>query len=209
MKKKTFQYGGFTFEPAGQFSDYGIKPGKNEFKQICSALYYTNRDGVADGDEDYDYAGFYLAATDKNADVFLCLDNKVLYVPCQGVLAEFNQQDDASEITLSYYRRRREHEQRERDEKKAALREASYFTYTQSEAVKKAIAALEECRDLGIDFAVQDDTLYAFRRDTLTDLTENMVARKGQASLDLIYQVAPEIWNAADGLYANVKSETK
>lgn len=209
MAKKTFQYGGFTFEPAGQFSDYGIKPGKNEFKQICSALYYTNRDGVADGDEDYDYKEFYQASTDKDADVFLCLDNKVMYVPFSGFLAEFWKKGTLEEITLAYYRRRRQREQRAYEEKKADLKNASFFTPEQNDAFLKAYKALDACRDLGVDFAIQDDILFAFRTDTLKDLTENMVPRKGQAPLKLIYQLAPEIWNANDGLYANVKEEHK
>lgn len=38
METKTFTYGGYTFEPRGQFKDYGIKPGKDEFKEISCKL---------------------------------------------------------------------------------------------------------------------------------------------------------------------------
>lgn len=209
MAKKTFQYGGFTFEPAGQFSDYGIKPGKDEFRRISKSLYYNNRAGVADGDEEFDYDEFYKASTDKEADVFLCLENNVMYVPIQGCLAEFNKRDHPKEVLTEYYRRRRLREEEMRGRKKAALKNASFFTPEQHDAYLKACKAIDACYGLGVKLAVRDDTLYAFRADTLTNLTENMVPRNGQAPLELLYDLTHEIWDANDGLYANVKEEHK
>lgn len=98
---KQFTYGGYTFEPRGQFSDYGIKSGKNMFGSVSRYLYSINFGKVADGNEDYDYDEFYRAAN-SDADIFYCIETKELYVPCGKSLQIFDITGNGENVSRRY-----------------------------------------------------------------------------------------------------------
>ena len=203
---KTFNYGGFTFEPAGQFKDYGIMPGKREMVNITRALFYPNNGYVADGDTAFDYDGFYKAAGGCEDDVFLCKENGEHYVPCARCLPVFDQTSSYDEVHERYERRCAEREEHERFMKQQALKEAMVPTEEQHMAIIELGKAVKHCEDIGLRFAACDDTVVAIRTDLLEDLTDNLVPMKGQEAItECMYHVIENVLDASCGLYANVK----
>ena len=198
MANKTFTYGGYTFEPRGTFKDFGIKPGKQQFVKISRALHLANwelRFCVADGDEHFDYDKFYEASGGKDADVFYCKETGELYVPCAGTLQVFDQKSTSEEVRECYRRRKQER-----------LQNVMCFTEEQHQAFNALMDAIVRCKQLGIDYAVNDSDVYAFRADLLEDLTSDMAPRKGQESIENgLCCIVEGAWDANDGLYANVK----
>lgn len=79
-----FTYGGKHFIPEGRFDEE-----KSSLDEILSKLTHDAELGFCIPDykypSKYPYSqdGFYEAATDKRCDVFRCLENNALYVPCQ------------------------------------------------------------------------------------------------------------------------------
>ena len=208
MERKTFIYGGYTFEPKGQFKDYGIKPGKNEFRNICSKLNNSNFGYVADGDEPFDYDEFYKAAGGCDDDVFLCKENGILYVPCAKSLQIFTPEPhEYGSVTEAYNRRRAAIEEHKEFVKKEALKDAMYFTEEQHAALIELSHAVKKCKDLGLQFSHDGDYVFVFRADLLADLTSDMVPMEGQTRIpDECYQTAIYgVWDSCDGLYANAK----
>ena len=200
-----FKYGGYTFEPRGQFKDFGIKADRNEFYNIIRTLHYPNRGKVADGDEPFDYDEFFTAAGKQVDDVFYCHETGEMYVPCSEDLAVFDQKCYGEEVMARCNRRIAERQERERFEKREALKNASFFTPEQNEAYLELYKAIDNLRNMGVDFAFNDGTLFAFRTDLLKDLTDNMAPMQGQEPIELFYECAADVWTAHDGLYANVK----
>ena len=192
MAKKEFQYGGYTFEPRGQFKDYGIKPGKNEFRDICSKLNNSNFGCVADGDEPFDYDEFYKAAGGCDDDVFLCKENGILYVPCAKSLQIFTPEPhEYGSVTEAYNRRRAAIEEHKEFVKREALKDAMYFTEEQLAALIELSRAAKKCQSVGLQFSSDKEYVFAFRADLLEDLTEDMVPMEGQTRIpDECYQTA-------------------
>lgn len=179
---KTFNYGGYTFEPRGQFKDFGIKADRDEFFNITKALHYPRfpeNDTVADGNEPYSYDGFYEAAGEKNDDVFYCVETKELYVPCVGALAVFDQKHSGEEVKRRCDNRRAEREAYERYMKREALKDAMYFTEGQHQAYITLQKAVAECSRQGMQFAFDGDHVHVFRADLLKDITTDMVPKRG------------------------------
>lgn len=206
MKTNTFTYGGYTFEPRGQFKDYGIKKGKNEMRNICRALHYYNAGYVADGKEKFNYDEFYKAAGQCEDDVFFCKETTELYVPCAAVLSIFDRKSTYEEVGDRYNKRIAQREEQERTVKREALKQAMILTDEQSRAIDALREAAYKCCELGLNFAVDGSDMYAFRADTLKDLTDNMVPMEGQEQIESgLYLAIENAWDACDGLYANVK----
>ena len=207
METKTFTYGGYTFEPAGQFKDYGIKPGRNEMRQICRAIHYPNSGYVADGDVKFDYDEFYKAAGDDcDADVFFCKETGEQYVPCSSVLCVFDKASSSDEVMERYRARIAKREEHERSVKQEALKNAMCLTDKQTVAINALREAAFKCSELGLNFAADGTDLYVFRADLLQDITEDMAAAKGQERIETgMYLAIENAWDACEGLYANVK----
>lgn len=206
---KTFKYGGYTFESRGQFKDFGIKAGKNEFHNICKALHcprHPENNKVADGEEQFVYEDFYKAAGEQESDVFYCHETGELYVPCGGYMPIFDQKSTGDEVRERYRNRIAQREEREREAKREALKNAMTFTEEQHQAYINLRHAAKECLKLGLEFAY-DGSLSVYRADLLKDVTTNMAPMQGQ--VDVAYRsflsVTGSIVNATDGLYANVK----
>jgi len=203
---KTFKYGGYTFEPRGQFKDFGIKADKNEFYNITRALHYPNSGKVADGDEPFNYDDFYKAAGEQVDDVFYCKETGELYVPCADVLAVFDQKCRGDEVLARCNRRIAEREEQERMKKREELKNAMCLTDKQRDAINALREAAVACCEAGLNFAANGTDMYVFRADLLKDLTDNMVPMEGQEQITTgMYLAIENAWDACEGLYANVK----
>lgn len=218
---KTFKYGGYTFEPRGQFKDFGIEPGKREMVEITRALHiadWNNRFNVADGNEHFDYDEFYKASGGSDADVFYCPETGELYVPSAKVLNVFDKTSTDEDVEMRYRKRIAVREERERFAKNEALKNAMCLTEKQHELFRWLCRVIEECQNNGLDFAITHETntnlqvsewydLKVFRTDLLKDLTGDMAPLDGQSPIpsESMLTVKYGLWNTEDGLYANVK----
>lgn len=90
VKDKTFEYGGYHFVPVTSYdhSDSG-------FRQVTSRLKTDHELGFHAVDYygtkkfPYDYEGFYQAAGGKTCDIFRCVENGKLYIPCDFELQQY------------------------------------------------------------------------------------------------------------------------
>lgn len=207
METKTFTYGGYTFEPRGQFKDYGIKPDRDELRNICCKLNNSGFGLVADGDEPFDYSEFYKAAGGCEDDVFMCRENGILYVPCGASMQIFTPEPhEYGSVTAAYNRRRAEREEHIRFQKQEALKNVMCLTDEQTVAVNALREAAFKCSELGLNFAADGTDMYVFRADLLQDITEDMAAADGQERIETgMYLAIENAWDACEGLYANPK----
>lgn len=207
MAKTTFTYCGYTFEPQGQFKDYGIRKGEREMRDICRALHYYNAGCVADGDVKFDYDEFYKASGNCQDDIFLCKETGERYVPCAAVLAIFDRDSTDDEVGRRYESRRFLREEHERFVKQEALKGAMYFTEEQHQVMAELGRVVKKCKDLGLQFSHDGDYVFSFRSDLLKDLTEDMAPTAGQEQIpsECFQTAIYGVWDSSEGLYANVK----
>lgn len=87
-----FEYQGYHFRPAGKLEK------AEDFFQITARLRRDVELGIMQdnygGQKKHDYSreSFYAASTDKEADVFLCLENGKEYAPCEHELQEYRRE---------------------------------------------------------------------------------------------------------------------
>ena len=94
MQKLIFEYGGKHFVPVRKFEK---KDG--DFYQITRRLRTDREFGFFRADcygkdsqkADYNHEEFYAASTDKTCDIFQCMENGKLYVPCEYELQEYSE----------------------------------------------------------------------------------------------------------------------
>lgn len=94
MQESTFEYGGKHFIPVRKFEK---KDG--DFYQITRRLrtdrefgfFQADYDGKGSQKAEYSHEGFYAASTDKTCDIFRCVENGKLYVPCEYELQEYSE----------------------------------------------------------------------------------------------------------------------
>lgn len=90
-----FVYQGYHFKPLRQFAE-----SEGDFFDITRRLKRDDELGMMDADyygkqkRPYSHEEFYAASTDKEADIFLCLENQKEYVPCQHELQEYMQKPE-------------------------------------------------------------------------------------------------------------------
>lgn len=90
MKKQPFEYGRYHFIPErkltskeNNFSTISRRQRIDEQLGICRPGYtYKSK-------YPYSYEDFYNASTDKKCDLFRCVENGKLYVPCTNDLQEY------------------------------------------------------------------------------------------------------------------------
>lgn len=93
MQEKTFEYGGYHFIPERKF-----RKQENDFFKITRRLRrdmelgFFAADYYGEGSQKfpYSYDSFYAASTDKECDIFRCVENGRLYVPCQYELQQYD-----------------------------------------------------------------------------------------------------------------------
>ena len=82
-----FEYNGYHFEPVRKLKE-------SEKKDICTFSKHIRSDrelGICDYNVDwkkhnYSWKDFYSASNDSQLDIFLCVENGKLYVPCEHEL---------------------------------------------------------------------------------------------------------------------------
>lgn len=90
-----FEYQGYHFRLAGRFEN------AEDFYQITARLRRDTELGMMQEDYGgqkkhvYSRESFYAASTDKEADVFLCLENGKEYAPCEQELKEYRREASA------------------------------------------------------------------------------------------------------------------
>ena len=93
MQEKTFEYGGYHFIPERKF-----RKQENDFFKITRRLRrdmelgFFAADYYGEGSQKfpYSYDSFYAASTDKECDIFRCVENGRLYIPCQYELQQYD-----------------------------------------------------------------------------------------------------------------------
>lgn len=78
MKNNTFEYNGFTFKP--------VRKLKITEAHISDFSKYIDESARIPLDEPYDYDLFYKASGNSKMDIFQCVENGKLYVPCDNGL---------------------------------------------------------------------------------------------------------------------------
>jgi hypothetical protein len=95
MNKEQFEYGGYHFIPERRFNQQD-----GDFFSITRKLNSDRELGFFAADYNngqkfpYSYDDFYAASTDKKCDVFRCVENGKLYVPCQYELQQYRETPD-------------------------------------------------------------------------------------------------------------------
>ncbi len=93
MREQIFLYGGKHFMPVRKFEN---KDG--DFYEITRRLRLDIELGIfkegycqekSQGVVPYSHEAFYQAATDKTCDIFRCMENGKLYIPCEYGLQEY------------------------------------------------------------------------------------------------------------------------
>ncbi len=87
---KVFNYGGFSFEPVRKFNNSDGDFVKISHKLKRCKLLKLWKDGYYEEENNYNYSyeKFYSEANSK-FDIFKCLENGKLYVPCSNELFEY------------------------------------------------------------------------------------------------------------------------
>lgn len=91
MKTKIFKYGGKRFVPVRKFTKLD-----GGFSKIAHALIVNNDLGFQEvnyyGNQkfSYNYDEFQKASTEKDCDLFRCIETNKLYVPCRHELQEYD-----------------------------------------------------------------------------------------------------------------------
>lgn len=90
MSRKVFEYGGYHFIPERQFS-----VNENDFSYISRrqrmdrALGFCEPGYAYESKFPYSHKSFYAASPDKECDLFRCVENGRLYLPCEHDLQEY------------------------------------------------------------------------------------------------------------------------
>jgi len=92
MHDMTFEYGGKHFIPVRKFTQqdgdfYTIT--RRLRSDLTLGFFQADYYGEESKKVDYSHKNFYAAATDKTSDIFRCVENGKLYVPCQYELQEY------------------------------------------------------------------------------------------------------------------------
>ena len=90
MKKRAFSYGGFHFIPERKFTTQERDFFKISRQQrIDLNLGFCIPGYIYESKYSYSYESFYEAASDKDYDLFRCIENGKLYFPCENDLQEY------------------------------------------------------------------------------------------------------------------------
>lgn len=90
MGKEVFEYGGYHFIPERQFS-----AAENDFYRISRRQRIDREMGICEpgyayeSKYPYSHDAFYAASPDKECDLFRCVENGRLYLPCEHDLQEY------------------------------------------------------------------------------------------------------------------------
>ena len=85
MDHTPFAYGGLHFVPEQQFESQG----QYHRRIPLSRMGQEAEVDLFPGKFAYSHASFYTASTDKNCDIFRCVESGCLYVPCEDGLRPY------------------------------------------------------------------------------------------------------------------------
>lgn len=90
MKKQIFEYGGFHFIPERKFTVQERDFFKISLRQrIDRNLGFCIPGYIYESHYAYSHESFYAASPDKECDLFRCVENGKLYLPCENDLQEY------------------------------------------------------------------------------------------------------------------------
>ena len=94
MTNNMFEYNGYNFEPVRNLKESERRDIHTFSKHIRSdrELGMCNYD-VEWKKHEYSHKGFYDASNNSQMDIFLCVDNGKLYVPCSHELFQFEEKE--------------------------------------------------------------------------------------------------------------------
>lgn len=87
MSAETFEYGGYHFIP-----ERTLTTEEKDFNEVSRKIHQDDELGfykngyVFEGKFPYSHEDFYEASTDKGGDLFRCVENGRLYIPCENEL---------------------------------------------------------------------------------------------------------------------------
>lgn len=90
MGKQIFEYGGYHFIPERRFTEK-----EDSFAAISRRQRIDRELGLCKPEYSYEskypysHDSFYAASSDKECDLFRCVENGKLYVPCENDLQEY------------------------------------------------------------------------------------------------------------------------
>ena len=93
MEKQAFEYGGFNFIPERRFTAE-----ENSFlaisrrQRLDKELGFCKPGYAYKSKYPYSHESFYAASPDKECDLFRCVENGKLYLPCTNDLQEYMEQ---------------------------------------------------------------------------------------------------------------------
>lgn len=88
--KESFEYGGYHFVPERQLTGAENNIFTISRRQcIDKELGFCRQGYVYESKYPYSHAEFYSASTDKECDLFRCVENGKLYLPCANDLQEY------------------------------------------------------------------------------------------------------------------------
>jgi len=88
MEHTPFEYGGLHFIPERQFEPAGKHHSLIHVSRLRLdvELGFCKKGYAYPSKFNYSHEGFYAASTDKKCDIFRCVENGRLYVPCENDL---------------------------------------------------------------------------------------------------------------------------
>ena len=89
MKNQIFEYGGFHFIPERQLTAEEDFWEISHRQRIDQGLGFCIPGYIYESRYPYSHEAFYEAASDKDCDLFRCIENGKLYLPCENDLQEY------------------------------------------------------------------------------------------------------------------------
>ena len=93
MDHTPFEYGGKHFAPERQFEPQGKYHRKIPLSSMRQDA-ELSLCGPHPGEFIYSHSGFYAASTEKDCDIFRCVENGRLYIPCEDGLRLYEERPD-------------------------------------------------------------------------------------------------------------------
>ena len=92
MKKEPFEYGGYHFIPERRFTEEEINFIAISRRQRIDKELGLCKPGYSyESKYPYSHESFYAASPDKKCDLFRCVENGKLYLPCDNDLQEYQE----------------------------------------------------------------------------------------------------------------------
>lgn len=203
MNNNAFEYGGYHFVPERQF-----RPEEDDFFKIAKRQRFAPDLGICEKNyifpcrHEYSHADFYRASPDKTCDLFRCVENGKLYLPCGHDLQEYV--EDVPTPAPAY------NEQNGGGSVKDDVRMAGDYEITQTMAMGGQKIVLGEnlqappderymcafCRDNGLRSVYTEEMAYGSYVEAVKDFSDRIKALAIQIEVETRQPAAEGIDNA-------------